>query len=84
MCVTYIVTPQQIHRLIDFREVGVRIDDWAYELVAAYVMSLALNRAVTEDLRRVPGPVQIVSHYIEPVNILFDCHNVKVLQVPVA
>ena len=84
MCVTYIVAPQQIHRLIDFREVSVGIDDWAYELVAAYVMSLAKTRAVTEDLRGVPGPVQIISHYIEPVNILFDCHNIKVLHIPVA
>ena len=61
-----------------------RIDDWAYEFVAVYVMSLAEIQAVAEDLRGVPGSVQIVSHYIEPVNILFDCHNVEILHVPVA
>ena len=37
------VTPQQIHRLVDFREVSVRINNWAYKFVAAYVMSLLKN-----------------------------------------
>ena len=38
--ITYVVAPQQIHRLINFREISVGVDNRADELIAAQMMSL--------------------------------------------
>lgn len=38
--ITYVVAPQQIHRLVNFREISVGVDNRADELIAAQMMSL--------------------------------------------
>ena len=82
---TYVVAPQQIHCLIDFREIGVGVHNGADELIAEHMMSSPPQmRQSRKNLRRILSPVKIVGHYVEPVDVLFDCYNVKILHIPVA